>query len=104
MSRRVLGVPLSRQAAYSAAEVMAFIDLPLTRPFSSAFRYISAAFSLSDGEMDTLPDKRSSSLIACDRFRSTDEWTLLRICHFLRRHICNLVEIGSFLPKASLST
>ena len=33
-----------------------------------------------------------------------DEWTRLRICHFLSRHICSLVDRGSFLPKASLST
>ena len=32
-----------------------------------------------------------------------DECTRLRICHFLRRHICSLVAKDSFLPYASLS-
>ena len=83
---------------------MADMDLPRTRPLSSAFLYMRAAFSLTEGEMKILPANRSSSLMACERLRSTEEWTLLRICHFLRRHICSLVDIGSFLPSASLST
>src|SRR5665647_241949 len=53
--------------------------------------------------MFTLLAKRSSSDIACARFRSVDEWTLLLICHFRRRHIWSRVDWGSFLPNASRS-
>ena len=104
ISRRLLGDPLLRQAAYSAAAAMELIDLPRTKALSNALRYITAAFSFIGGEMFTLLDSRSSSAMACARFRSLDECTRLRICHFLRRHICSLVDRGSFLPKASLST
>ncbi len=37
ISFRVLGVSVSRHAAYNAAATRAEIDLPLTNPFSNAF-------------------------------------------------------------------
>lgn len=54
--------------------------------------------------MCSLSVSLSSSAIACARFLSTLLCTLLLICHFRRRSICNFVLRGIFRPKASLPT
>lgn len=85
-------------AAYRLAAVMALMLLPLTSPFSRAFLYVTAAFSLRLGGMWSLSLNRSSSAIACARFLSMLLWTRLLICHFLSRSICSFVSRGIFLP------
>src|SRR5919201_4008167 len=104
MSLSVLGVSVSRHAAYSAAATKAEIERPRTSPLSSAFLYTYAAFSITASPTASLSLNLSNSLKACLKLRSTGSWTWLLLSQVLSLSIVLFIDADNGFPEASLST
>ncbi|CAI8050811.1 hypothetical protein GBAR_LOCUS27870, partial [Geodia barretti] len=101
-SLRFLGVDVSLHAAYSAEAMSAEMDLPLTRPFSNAFLYMYAAFSITASDIASLSLSLFSSENACRKLRSTGSCTWLLLSHVLSLSMVDFIDVVRGLPDASL--